>query len=284
MPFELEATVSKDYIDLGTLLQVEGVQKVSPVIRLDAVLSVEEYKLHCQIKAVYSSFLNCVLTEGTMFPDNSNMPFLVLNQAAVKAFTVDKYSTMTVSANMEILLKENDAERKSVVCGIFDDGSETPAAYMSYDTAVREFPQSGTTVLLLFLGDKGDCDKVVKSIRRLGLNASFDENESLRWELMEQKAWLFLLAGIGFIACAAILIRKNRSLELIMRQGEIFSLLSAGLVEKETAAIYPLRLALAEMSCDVIASIVADITGSLSLFAVGVCNVIGLIYFILMVL
>lgn len=277
-PYEVSAVISKEQIDLNALLQIEGVKKASPVIRLDAEILSETYSLHCEVKAVFSSFPDLKLVEGCLFPDDSNMPFLVLNKAASKAFSMDGDATMTVSANTEVLLKENAIERKAIICGIFDDDSKIPAAYMSYDTAKQEFPQSGSAELLLSLAHKGACKKVVNAIQRLGLFASFDENGSMRMELMTQQVWLLLLTSIGFMACAAILIVKNRSEERVKQKGEITALLISGLLGKETMAIYPLRIVLTEIICLAFSTATAGITGKLSWFSFFVCAVMSLIH------
>lgn len=259
-PCELMATASGDHIDLNTVLQVEGVKKVTPVIRLDAELSAEEYQLRCEVRAVYGSSLDFRFTEGTIYPDSSSMPFLVLNQAAAKAFAVDEYDIITVHAGTSVLLKAGGAQRKAQVCGIIDDGRETPTVYMSYETASRAFPPSGAMELLLSLTGKGRQETVVEAIRRRGLSASADANESLRWELMEQRSLLFFLAGISFLACASILTRKNRRQELTEKTGEREALLASGFTKKETAAFYPLRLAMMEAGCLALAAAAAGVT------------------------
>jgi hypothetical protein len=44
-PYELTATTDSCNIDLNTLMQIEGVERISPVINMNANLSFEEYAL-----------------------------------------------------------------------------------------------------------------------------------------------------------------------------------------------------------------------------------------------
>lgn len=259
----------REQIDLNSLLQVKGIQRVSPVLRLETDLSVEEYTLKCPIQAVYSRFLDLKFAEGVLFPDDSNMPYLVLNKAAAEAFATPEDEKITITANTEVLLKCGELECKANVCGIFDDGSETPAAFMSYDTAIKEFSQSASNELLLALANKGASADVVRSIRRLGLNASFDENESLRWELLGQQVWLLALMSLGFIVCTYCLNAQNTRYNQATQHKEESALLISGMDMSAVEMIYSLRLAIMESFCCVLALAVAGLTGTSSLMGLG---------------
>lgn len=283
-PCTLTATAAREYIDLNALLQVEGVKGVSPVLRLEAELSVEDYKLACRVDAVYRGFLNLEFTEGTLFPDSSNMPYVILNKAAAKAFALDEGKKRTVSAGAEILFQANNAAQKGVICGIFEDHSDIPAAYMSYDTAQREYSQGSGTELLLSLTKKGLGEKVVKAAQRLGLSTSFDPNESLRWELMVQQVWQTFMTSIGFIVCAVILALQNWRQERSTRKGEIASLLISGIVENEMDRIFTLRLAVMELCCMCLTVVTAGIVGLLSGLALCVSASCAFVSFIIIML
>lgn len=276
VPYILLATSTKEYIDLNTLLQVDGIKNASPVLRLDAEMSVEDYILQCEVKAVYSSFLNLKFTEGNMFPDNSNMPYLVLNNAAANSFALDGDITTTLSAGTLVLLRENNEERKAVICGIFDDDSDSPSAFMSYDCASQKFSKGSGTELLLYLGHKGDCEEVVKAIRRLGINASFDENQSLRWKLMKQQLWESVISSIGFLICGAYIIKERRFRELEERSGEILTLLCSGLNRSESTALFSLRILVTEILSILLAAFAAWIIGTFSFIAICISTILGL--------
>ena len=211
-PYELTATTDSSNVDLNTLMQIEGVERISPVVNLNATLSLNEYKLDCEIRAVYSSFLNLKFTQGTMYPDSSNMPYLILNEPAAKAFS-HEYQTITVTPEDTVMMNANGAERKAIICGIFDDGSETPAVYMSYDVAQREYGTSGQTELVFLLNNMGVAEDVVSALQRQNIYASFDPNLTLAWELLQKQCWQAVLLSVGLLACAAVLIREKRIIE-----------------------------------------------------------------------
>ena len=268
-PYELTATTDNNSIDLNTLMQIEGVERISPVVNLNATLSLNEYKLDCEIRAVYGSLLSLKFTQGTMYPNSSNMPYLILNKAAAKAFT-HEYQTITVSPEDTVMMYANGAERKTIICGIFDDGSEIPAAYMSYDVAQKEYGTSGQTELVFLLNNMGSAEDVVSALQRKNIYARFDSNLTLAWELLQTQCWQTALLSIGLLACAAVLIREKRIAEIAKTRSEMEMLLLAGMTADAVDHIFPLRITFACTACVLAAAIISAFMGTFSLIALGV--------------
>lgn len=268
-PYELTATTDNSIIDLDTLMQIESVERISSVVNLDATLSLNEYKLDCEISAVYSSFLSLKFTQGTMYPDSSNMPYLILNKAAAKAFT-HEYQTITVKPEDTVILTANGTERKAIICGIFDDGSETPTVFMSYDAAQKEYGTSGQTELLFLLNNMGSAEDVVSALQRQNIYASFDPNLTLAWELLQTQCWQTALLSIGLLACAVALVREKRSAEIASSQSETAMLLLSGMTAVSVGTAYPLRIVLTGLACTLAAALMALIMGTFSWIAAGI--------------
>lgn len=278
-PYELTATTDNSNIDLNTLMQIEGVERISPVVNLNATLSLNEYKLDCEIRAVYSSFLSLKFTQGTMYPDSSNMPYLILNKAAAKAFTYE-YQTVTVTPEDTVMMKANGAERKAIICGIFDDRSETPAVYMSYDVAQKEYGTSGQTELVFLLNNMGSAEDVVSALQRKNIYANFDPNLTLAWELLQKQCWQTVMLSLSLLACAVALIREKRSAEIAKSQSETAMLLLCGMTADAVRSIYPIRIVLTGLTCSLTAALIALIVGTFSLVPVFTCFcAIGLLCF-----
>ena len=277
-PYELTATTENGSIDLNTLMQIEGVERISPVVNLNATLSLNEYKLDCEIRAVYSSFFSLKFIQGTMYPDRSNMPYLILNKAAAKSFT-HEYQTITVTSEDTVILTTNGTERKAIICGIFDDGSETPAVYMSYDVAQKEYGTSGQTELLFLLANMGSAEDVVSALQRKNIYARFDSNLTLAWELLQTQCWQTALLSVGLLACAAALIREKRSAEIAKTRSETEMLLLSGMTADAVGSIYPLRIALTGFVCTLCAVTGSMITDTFSLTATGLAIVIVIVYY-----
>ena len=268
-PYELTATTDNSNIDLNTLMQIEGVERISPVVNLNATLSLNEYKLDCEIRAVYSSFLSLKFTQGTMYPDSSNMPYLILNKAAAKAFT-HEYQAIAVTPEDTVMMNANGTERKAIICGIFDDGSETPTVYMSYDVAQKEYATSGQTELLFLLSNMGSAEDVVTALQRQNIYANFDPGITLAWELLQKQCWQTALLSIGLLACAAVLFRERRSAETHTRHSEIAMLNLTGMTADSVSMIYPIRIVLSVLLALILALMAAAIWGLFSAIGIGV--------------
>ena len=273
-PYELTATTDNNSIDLNTLMQIEGVERISPLVNLNATLSLNEYKLDCEIRAVYSIFLSLKFTQGTMYPDSSNMPYLILNKAAAKAFT-HEYQTITVTPEETVTMNVNGEDRKAIICGIFDDGSETPAAYMSYDVAQKEYGSNDQTKLLFLLNNMGVAEDVVSALQRKNIYASFDSNLTLAWELLQKQCGQTVMLSIGLLACAVALIREKRIAEIAKTRSEIKMLLIAGMTADAVDHIFPLRITFTCTACVLAAAIISAIIGTFSLCSiiVSICLV-----------
>ena len=267
--YELTATTDNSNIDLNALMQIEGVERISPVVNLNATLSLNEYKLDCEIRAVYSSFLSYNLSQGTMYPDSSNMPYLILNKAAAKTFT-HEYQTITVIPEDTVMMNANGIERKAIICGIFDDGSEIPTIYMSYDAAQKEYGTSGQTELVFLLNNMGSAEAVVSVLQQQNIYASFDPNLTLAWELLQTQCWQTALLSVGLLACAVALIREKRLVEIAKTRSETAMLLLAGMTADAVDHIFPLRITCTCTACALIATCISAIMGTFSLIAVGV--------------
>ncbi len=277
-PRALEVSTDRDMVDLNVLTNIEGVSRVTPVIRVEAELANEESKLDCQIQGVSASYQEVKFTQGGIFPDGSTMPFLVLNQAAAKAFTQEDGSNVTIDAGTEITLTAEGSSQKAVICGIFQGGSETPTAYMSYETARKAYPQSGNTDLLLYLSHRGDSERVIKAVGKMGFTASVPENEAIRWELMEKQYSMLFLVSFTCILGSAMLTQECRKRE--DTSGEAAALLLSGMTAAEVNAIYPLRVILTGILSLPLAVILAMITGSFIPQGLIVSGALTCLYFV----
>lgn len=262
--YELVATMEGRNIDLNTLMQINGVERASPILNISASFDLDDQMLDCKIKAVYSSFLGLRFEEGTMYPDNSNTPYLIMNKASAEIFLQEQKATVGDTVRMIV----NGKERKVAICGVFEDGSEIPSVYMSYDTALREFGQSGNTELILALADKGVAENVISTLYKHDIHADFDSNITLAWDLMQKQSWYTLLVSFTLICCAVVLIRKEHQTEIKVHKSESAMLLSLGMTANAVQCIYPVRIIFTEIICMVIATMGSVIMGTFTFLAV----------------
>lgn len=205
-PWELIGTANNEVLALEKLLSIEGIERISPVIQFDTEIHFGEYKLNCRVQAVHSSFLDIELSEGAIFHDNTNMPFILLNQAAAESFLTDN-SKITVNTN--VMMTVNNEATNALICGIFDDEKETPVVYISYEFASKTSLHQTETNLLFALSNKGSIEQVVPDLQRKGISAIYDQNEIALWEIKKQQVWQFVLTSVSFLFCVTEIV-KNR--------------------------------------------------------------------------
>ena len=247
-PFELIGSTDSTTIDLNTLSQIAGVERVSPILQVNCQLTYGEKDVSNQIDAVYASYLNVHLTDGTLFMDNTNMPYLVLNEAATRLFA-EKDDEPGIVVQEELLLKSGDVETKAQVCGIYHDESETPHIYMSYEVAHKLFGTqfTGTDVAFL-LTNKGAVEEVSTKLRKQNFSVSDNTDTSLAWNLLEQQTWQTFLVSAVFVVCSAILIREKNASEKRQSNGEQEVLLTAGLTAHMVESAIFVRILILEVT------------------------------------
>lgn len=247
-PFELIGSTDGTTIDLNALSQISGVERVSPILQINCQLTYGEKDASNQIDAVYASYLNVHLTDGSIFTDNTNMPYLVLNEAATKLFA-EKDDEPGIAVQEELLLKSGDVETKAQVCGIYQDDSEIPHIYMSYEVAHKLFGAqfTGTNVAFL-LTNKGAVEEVSTKLRKQNFSVSDNTDTSLAWNLLEQQTWQTFLVSAVFVVCSAILIREKNASEKRQSNGEQEVLLTAGLTAHVVESVIFVRILMLEVT------------------------------------
>ena len=267
-PFELIGSTDDATIDLNTLSQIADVERVSPILQVNCQLTYGEKDASNQIDAVYASYLNVHLTDGTLFTNNTNMPYLVLNEAATKLFT-EKDNEPGIAVQEELLLKSGDVETKAQVCGIYQDDSEIPHIYMSYEVAYKLFGAQFTRTSVAFLlTNKGAVEEVITKLRKQNFSVSVNTDTSLAWNLLEQQTWQTFLVSAVFVVCSAMLTREKIVQEKRSSGGEHVVLLTAGLLTCEVEKIVPLRILIMEsiLMCGTLG--IAVVIGSFGMLAI----------------
>lgn len=277
-PFELIGSTDDATIDLNTLSQIADVERVSPILQVNCQLTYGEKDASNQIDAVYASYLNVHLTDGTLFTNNTNMPYLVLNEAATKLFT-EKDNEPGIAVQEELLLKSGDVETKAQVCGIYQDESETPHIYMSYEVAHKLFGVQfmGTKVVFL-LTNKGTVEGVSPKLRKQNFSVDANTDTRLAWDLLERQTWQTFLVSAILVACSAILTRENLLQERFSSKAEWEILLTNGMSVKKIEQMLLIRIVITELICIFVSMIISETVNTFSWITLGVVPIFILIY------
>lgn len=277
---EIIGSTANENIDIEELLSIDCIERVSPVIQFDTEIQFGEYKLKCKVQAVHSSFIDVQLSEGAVYMDSSNMPFLLLNKAAAESFSIRDGNKITVATNASVTMLINEDITNALICGTFEDGQETPIVYMSFDFAYKKFSGMSETNLIFALNNKNDLEEVVTSLQRKDITAIYDKNEIVLWELKSQQAWQLFLVSICLLYCATFLMR-NRYLESDkVKRDENYALALAGMTSQQIRWIVSLRLVLLHFISLTNVCWISFFAGIFSPLAVIICLIILYIQFI----
>lgn len=188
----------------------------------------------------------------------------------------DDNSKVTVSAITSVRMELNNEAANALICGVFVDEKETPAAYISYSFAKKTLSQEPATKILFALLNKGYSEQVALSLQREGITASYDENDITRWALMEQQIFQFVLSSIGFLVCSAILIKIQVNVE---RKTEIQTLLFSGMTQIDCRQILSWRFIMVIALCIMGSTVFCILSGAYSFVGIVFCGIVAFVYF-----
>ena len=263
-PYTLTGTVTGQ-ADLEKYLEIPSLEAVTPVLSFESKLTAKGASMSGTVTAVLANYLELSFAYGNPFPNDSNMPFLVLNQYAAQNFFDENKKKSTLSINDTLSMTIEGEEETAIVCGIFEDGLEQPVIYMSYSLAARRLSKGESINLLLRLGKTENLEDGAKALKKLGVSVSYDEALPERWKLTKQQIYQTFLSALVLLVCAAAQMAAQHRRELQEAMPERQALALSGFEERQLWRIFPLRTFLAELFCFLTATVVAGIMDSVSM-------------------
>lgn len=263
MPYVLPGSVAGQ-ADLKRYLEVPAVEGATPALSFESKLTAKYASLSGTVTAVLADYLNLTFCHGGIFLDNTNMPFVVLNEYASKNFLTESKSKVTLAVNDTLTMTIGEEEQSAILCGIFEDGLEQPVIYMSYTLAARVLPKGESINLLLRLGKTEDLESKAKALKKLGVSVSYDETLPERWKLTKQQIYQTFLSALVLLLCSAVQIMGQHRREQTEALSERQALVLSGLEARQPLWIFPLRTFFADLCSLLVAIAVAGIMGSVS--------------------
>ena len=263
-PYVLTGTAAGQ-ADLERYWNTSGIEAVTPVISFESRLTADDATLSGTITAVLAEYLDVSFTQGNTFQNDTNMPFLVMNQYASRNFWDENQNKIALSAGDTLSMTIGEEEQTAILCGIFEDGLEQPVIYMSYTLASRLLSK-GDHITLLFRLEKTEAlEKAAKSLKKLGVSVSYDEALPDRWKLTKQQIYQTFLSALVLVIASAVQMAELHRKEQKEAQPQWQALALSGLEKRQLRWIFPLRTVFALALCLTCAIAAAAILGSLSL-------------------
>lgn len=243
VPCELLASTDSSF-DEKTLLDLPGIRSITPILHFNASLFTGKASCTLTVEAVRSGALKQDQISGSVFPEESNMPYLVLNTAAVKAFR-DEAGRKTDSLDLDgSFVLSADRELPAKVCGVCEDGKAEPMAYMSYITAHALPGTSGQQgVTLRFTLDNADSEPVVvNKLQELGFAAEVDQTRAVQWSALQEQLKSFVLLCFGILISSAVLLCQRLKMEMVQYEMSYQTLELCGISRREIIGIMVFKI------------------------------------------
>ena len=216
VPCEFLASTESAF-DEAELWDLPGVRAITPILHFNATLSTGKASCTLTVEAVRSSSMNAVQISGSVFSEEGNMPVLVLNTSAIKAFR-DEAGRKTDSLDLDgSFVLSADRELPAKVCGVCEDEKSEPMAYMSYSTAhalLGASVQHGVTMRFT-LDNAGSEPSVVSKLQELGFAAEVDETRAIQWAALQEQLKSSILLCLGILTSASVLLHQSWKLEIV---------------------------------------------------------------------
>lgn len=202
----LTAVASGRNTDLQT---VNGVVDWSETYEVSGRIQIMNYQEECSITGVDRDFISASVKEGDYYPEDSGMPYLLVNQAFLKQMTDANGNQIEDTEEIDWLSKTVTiayGENKSMVCkicGILNpaEENESPLIYMSPDSA-KNILQTGESIseensLWIKIKSGGEVEQVQADLSQLGITVNdIDESLVWTWKMQALKITYFCLIAV----------------------------------------------------------------------------------------
>jgi len=209
---------------LAEVLKIENVEAETAVLQVPVTLQTGEYEFELSLTGMDGNYISGGYVTGSVFPPESAMPYIVLNEAACKKLTKEKAETPEktpdidwLNAGYTLSTDTLDRDIAAKVCGILSDGSSVdsePTAYMSLPWAKELLRKSGwdadVKTALVRVKNIGNANSVAKQLSLLDLYVSnANDEQEQKWNIQTQEMVYLIVTGLFSLLCAAFLISVN---------------------------------------------------------------------------
>lgn len=224
LPYELKVVSDTAKLSDGAVAKLAGipdVTAVTPVLEVPVSMAAGEYKAQLTLTGISATYINEAFTQGGAFPDNSVMPYIVLNEAACKLFgEPDAHSDTAddtqappldwLSTAVFIMTSEGTKPVVSKIVGIMakDDEDETPAAYISIAAAKALLKQEGQSTdgigAAVRVKNAGYAAGASEQIAALGFGVmNANQEVQAKWDSeLSNMTYLILIGVYGLLSSA----------------------------------------------------------------------------------
>lgn len=262
MPYELSVSGNnglKD-ADIATISAIPDVKAATLVLQIPVTIKTGDYSAEFMLTGVNSSYINEKFSQGGVFPDSSVMPYIILNNAACKAFekpgsipsasdTGDEESAPDINWLSTGFTIKAGGENNNVggkVCGILvksEDEDEQPKGYISIASAKEllkaDVQDADASMADVRIKNIGCAAAVSQALENMGYQVS-NPNEDLqkKWDGEFGEMAYLITGGVFLLIFTALLTAARRKISVFQQREAFIMLRWMGMKEKEIKRLF----------------------------------------------
>ena len=197
------------------------------------------------VTGIETQMIPGTLISGRYYEDNVSTPEIVMNMAAFSDLLRTDTDIVGMNAanlrgtDVSNIMENNDTEMRvaascigrtlimgncgAKLCGIIDDGAETPSLYISVPAAEAYLKQQGeipkAASYCVRIPDMKTLMKTQEKMNEMGISTSVDDSKLSQWKLMECRrkdlSIMGMIAFAGFVSTIALSIKWRQQLETL---------------------------------------------------------------------
>ena len=260
LPYELEVMAQGNAVISESMLaeieKTEDVTAVTALLSVPVTVQTGTQKAELTLTGMDAGYMEDELKEGANYTDEGVMPYIVINEAALKKFT-DSLSSWQQTEEMQTEDTQTDWLSASYalqmgdsrpivakVCGILPSEKDaSPEAYISLSAAKQLLQKSGQkaayTAVKVRVTNIGCAPEVSRGISAHGLSVANSGAElEAGWDADMKEMGYLLAFGLFGLVCAAVLMTAWRRLALTTQRRAYEALLWMGLSAKQISMLF----------------------------------------------
>ena len=268
-PYELNVTAVSGSLkdsDIATIRKLQDVTDATAQLDIPATVTVGEYVASFTLTGIDAAYLRDKFAQGSVFPDNGVMPYIVLNKAALKQFSknakTDEPADDEIDGEMSdetetpdeteapgvdwlnaattVQCGEGGKAIVSRICGILkgETKDQESAAYISLSAAKALLQDGGQipayTGAHVRVINIGAAEAVSREISKMGLSVENNNGElQSKWDSETKEMAYLIVIGVFCLLCAAVLLAAWRRISLLESIEVYQTLLCLGLLRRD---------------------------------------------------
>ena len=256
LPCELDVSAkSNAEITDSALVQIseiEDVLDVTPLLQVPVTVETGAYTAELTLTGIEAYYLEEDYAEGGVFPADTVMPYIVLNEAACKMFTEDDQEPSDVApeidwlgSNLSVKTGEEAHPVTSRICGILEAEEEEPMAYVNLAIAKKLLDKKGTnaySAAKVRILNIGQAERVSTAIQGLGLTVGNpNTGQQEKWDMRMKEMGYLIVTGVFSLLCASVLISAWRRMSLLEQRQSWNMLEWLGMRERDIAGLFVIQ-------------------------------------------